>query len=702
MKRSRLIAAGTVAVSVAMVAAVSVAAQTPDLRWRVRVVVDKLTGRLPEIPGSDLVRWLRPDSPVYLGRLADTPSLHAAITNLRTGAAAEERGRALFGSRCATCHGDDARGRNGPDLIASVGALSDWSFFATIKWGRAGTAMAAQGLDDVAIWDVHAFVRREALAAVEPARPVAAVTWEPAAEVPYLESAATDWLTHAGNHAGHRHSGLAQVMPSSVGRLQLAWAAQLRSNATPMQATPIIAGGRMFVTESHEGVVALDAATGARLWHFRRALPDNLPLCCGSPNRGAAILGRTVFVGSLDAQLLAIDAETGRLKWAVKVAEPAAGYSMTGAPLAFGNTVVVGVAGSIFGARGLLAAYAADDGRELWRFYTVPGPGDAGHETWSGESWKTGGATTWTTGAYDAENDLVYWGVGNPAPIFNGDGRAGDNLFANSVIVLDAKTGRRKWHFQFTPHDEHDWDSTQQPILTTTVVGSEKRARLLWANRNAFFYAFDRSSGTFLSAKPFAKQTWAEGIDAQGRPILKAGAAPTEKGTLVWPAVGGATSWWPPSYDPQRGLVFVPAVDAASLYFKGGRDFERGTPFLSGSTKFASNQPVWAGLRAIDAATGAVRWQATFKQGEDVLRVVGGVLSTATGVVFAGHEDRFYAVAADDGRLLWDVRLGARVSGSPVSYAVNGQQYVAVAAGSSVFAFRLAPAAQVTARKIAR
>lgn len=661
--------------------------------WRLAVVGAKLRGDLSEIPLRDLMRWLLPGSAVYLQALADTPNPHAAIRNLLADAESAQRGQELYRKHCSQCHGDAGRGNVGPNLVAAVQLKSDWSFFATTKWGRAGTAMSAQPLDDAAIWRVHAYLRSEGLGtqAMRSATTRAAVDVKPQ-QIVDADKDPSQWLTYAGNYLGHRHSLLTQVTKENVGRLRLAWAAQLRQIDRELQVSPIVAGATMFVTESREGVVALDAATGETIWTYRRPVPDGLSLCCGMPNRGVAILNDTVYVATIDAFLVALDANTGKQRWIAKVADWREGYSMTGAPLAFRDRVVAGVAGGEFGIRGFLAAFDAADGKLLWKFNTVPAPGERGHETWGGESWKTGGAPTWATGAYDAAQNLVIWGVGNPSPVFQADARPGDNLYSNCVIALDAATGNLRWHYQFTPGDAHDWDSAQQPILGEIEWQGQRRAAVLWPNRNAFFYALDRRSGEFLFAKPFVKQTWNEGFDARGRPRMAASALPSPTGTLVWPAFMAATNWWPPSYDAARQLVFVPASDAAGVYFRTDKiEFARGARFDgSVAATYSPNHPTTAYVKAIDAQSGAVRWEAVLERGGgDFVWTVGGVLSTRAGVVFAGYRNAFRAFDADSGRELWRVHLGARVRGSPIAYAVGGNQYVAVAAGHTVFAFTL-------------
>jgi len=662
--------------------------------WRARVVLAKLSGDLPEIPLSSLVKWLRPNSLVYIGDLADHPNPHAAIHNTLVDKESAENGARLFGRFCASCHGDNGRGKVGPDLVSSIEHKADWIFFSVVKWGRTGTEMGAQPLDDRQIWETHAYIKQLAFrgsggdAGSESSRQVRVE----AASIPASTSRSAEWLTFAGNYAGHRHSLLSSISKQNVRSLRVAWVSQLRSAGEYLEASPIVASNLIFVTESPDGVVALDAATGEKAWEFTRPVPSGLRLCCGSVNRGVAILNDSVFVATLDAHLVALNASTGRKKWEIKVADFGDGYSMTGAPLALGDRVVVGVAGGEFGIRGFVAAYDARDGRLLWKFNTVPGPGEAGHDTWAGDSWKTGGAPTWTAGAYDPALNLLFWGVGNPAPTYQSSARAGDNLYSASVVALEAVTGNLRWFFQFTPGDDHDWDAVQQPVLAEIPWQGQPRSVLLWANRNGFFYALDRQTGRFLFAKPFARQTWAEGFTPEGRPIVRPESRPSIKGTLVSPTAGGATNWWPPSYDAGRHMVYVPAVDAATLYYTTDARVERGERQFLGSTfTLPGSQSAVASVKAVDARTGDIRWETPLASGPDIPRVVGGVLSTAGGLVFAGYDDEFFAFDSDTGRILWRLRLGARINAPPVSYAIGQTQFIALMAGNSLFAFSLPP-----------
>ena len=655
-----------------------------ELRWRVTVLAAKLEGRMSEVPATDLLRWLAPGSAVYLEALADNPNPHVSIRNRTARSEDVDRGKDLYVRTCHGCHGEGGRGESGPDLVQSLSATSDWAFFSVAKYGRDGTTMPAQLLPDGDIWKVHAYIRNEVGVSHVEKRPSLAVSYD---AIIGADAKPEEWLTYGGNYQGHRHSRLTQLTKANASSLGLAWVAQLTQADRELQVSPIVVGNVMYVTQSREGVAALDATTGDRLWVYRRQLSGQVPSCCGLPNRGVAILGNTLFVATADAYLVALDANTGKQRWITKVADIEEGYAMTVAPLALADRIIVGVSGGEFGARGFVSAYATGDGKELWKFYTVPGPGEMGHDSWAGESWKTGGAPTWTTGAYDPALDLVYWGVGNPSPEFIASVRAGDNLFSNSVVALEGKTGRLKWHYQFTPGDDRDWDSNQQPVLAEIAWKGEQRPVVLWANRNGFFYALDRRTGEFLFAEAFVKQTWNEGFDAKGRPRVSAKAGATLAGNVVAPSLSSAANWWPPSYDASRQLVFVNAAEAAGVFFKSESVKYRKGELFEGGGSTQTNQPTTAYMKAIEAGTGKVRWQTALDENTTKSWSMGGVLSTAGGVVFSGFREGFRAFDADTGQLLWQTQLGGLVRGSPISYSVNGVQYVAVAAGHSIFVF---------------
>jgi alcohol dehydrogenase (cytochrome c) len=404
-----------------------------------------------------------------------------------------------------------------------------------------------------------------------------------------------------------------------------------------------------------------------------------------------AVLGRTVFLGTLDGYLVALDANTGKVAWETRVADTAARYSITGAPLVAGNSVVIGVAGGDYGIRGFLAAFDPENGRQRWRFDTIPGPGQPGHETWLNDAWKTGGGATWTVGSYDSELDLLYWGVGNPAPDYNGDVRPGDNLFTNSVIALHASTGKLAWHFQFTPHDEHDWDSTQTPILTDLVIGGETRKALCWANRNGFYYVLDRTNGKFLRGVPFVELDWAEGLDANGRPVTGEGNHVSSFGRLTKPAYAGGTNWQNPALDQAKGLFFVHATEGASVFTKSSHvpppNPEHGQ-FL-GSNAYTPS-PLKLVVRALDAATGERKWEYfSPPMRKDLPFSFSGLLATGGGLVFGASGGSVFAVESSTGRELWRAFLGGDTRAAPITFTVDGEQVVAVSVGRSLFVFGL-------------
>ena len=367
-----------------------------------------------------------------------------------------------------------------------------------------------------------------------------------------------NWLTYSGNYNGQRHSALDQINVSNVKRLKVAWVHNTGTTESH-ETTPLVVDGVMFLTEGPNIVKSIDTRTGNLLWRYEKKIPQDLRLCCGRPNRGVAILGDTIYYGSIDAHLIALDAKTGRVKWEVEMADHKLGYSSTVAPLAVKDKIILGAAGGEFGIRGFLDAYDAKTGKRVWRFYTIPGPGDPEFGTWEGDSWKTGSAAIWTTGSYDPATNTTIWGTGNPGPDWNGDVRLGDNLYSCSFVALDADTGKKKWYFQFTPHDTHDWDATQVPVLIDGTFRGAAKKMVATANRNAFFYVLDRDNGKFLAGKPFVKQTWAKGLDDSGRPMVIPGTDPTEAGNLVWPSLAGGTNWASPSYSPQTKLFYVPA-----------------------------------------------------------------------------------------------------------------------------------------------
>ena len=508
------------------------------------------------------------------------------------------------------------------------------------------------------------------------------VTWERlvnAADEPH------NWLMYSGTLDSKRFSRLDQIHNRNVAGLELKWAHHIPQLGRA-ETTPLVVDGVMFITESPSNLVAVDAATGRPFWRYDHELPDDLRICCGRNNRGVAILGETLYMSTLDAHLVAIDARSGNLLWSAEVADYRAGYSKTAAPLIVKDKVVTGIAGGEFGIRGFLDAYDADTGRREWRTHTIPGPDHPDHRTWAGDSWRTGGSPTWITGSYDPELNLGYWGTGNPGPDYNGDIRGGDNLYADSVLALDGDTGEMKWYFQFTPHDVHDWDAIQIPVLADIDVDGAPRKAMLWANRNGFYYTLDRETGEFLVGKEFARQTWAEGLDTNGRPIRRPGMLPSAEGTLVSPMAGGATNWWSPAYSPRTGLLYVNAFDGEAEFFIRDENYDEGSRFTGGGTQTPLPIENYASaIRALDPATGDLRWEFPIKP-----RTRAGVLATAGDLVFSGSVDGyFFALDAVTGAELWHIGLGGPVHASPMTYAVDAQQYVTMTVGNVLYTFAL-------------
>lgn len=492
-----------------------------------------------------------------------------------------------------------------------------------------------------------------------------------------------NWLTYSGNFEGHRHSALTQITPLNAGQLKVKWAYQFPSGRT--EVSPIVVDGVMYVS-SPTFVAALDAATGREYWRWDVTLPKDLQtIGFGRVNRGVGILDGTLYVGTLDARLVALDAKSGAVRWETKVADYKLGYSLTLAPLAIKGQVIIGTSGGEAGIRGFIDAYDAKTGKRVWRFDTIPGPGEPGHDTWQNDAWKTGGGSTWVTGAYDASLDLVYWGIGNPAPDWNGDVRPGDNLYTCSFVALDRATGKLKWHFQFTPHDTHDWDSAHVPVLIDATVRGRARKLIVNANRNAFYYVLDRQSGEFLSGTEYAKQTWAKGLDDKGRPILVPNMDPSDEGTLVWPSLNGATVWASASYSPVTQSIYVGTRNKAAVYFKREAVFRPGTFFAGGGERNVDRDEEWGAIRAMEAATGKLRWEYKLKS-----PAWSGTMSTAGGVVFSGtNEGQIFGLDAANGKLLWEFQAGGSVASNPMGFAVNGQQRVAMAADRVLYVFGL-------------
>lgn len=510
------------------------------------------------------------------------------------------------------------------------------------------------------------------------------------------------WLLYGGDYDSQRHTDLDQITRDNVDQLELKWVWQNRAPdgaSQKFEATPLVVDGVMYTVAAPNNVVAIDPVSGRLFWIYNYTPSLDARLCCGRVNRGLAMHGNSLFMGTIDGKLVKLDARKGEPEWIIDVAPPELGYALTLAPLIIGDKVIVGPAGGEYGIRGFIAAYDVNTGEELWRFHTVPGPGEPGFESWEDpeqEAWKTGGGSIWQTGSYDAELNLTYWGVGNPGPDWNGDSRPGDNLYTESVVALNPDTGELAWHYQFTPHDEMDYDATQAAVLVDMNWQGEERKVMLWANRNGVFYVLDRESGEFLMGEPFVSVNWLSGFDEAGRPIRAL--YPSEEGTFIMPNNQGATNWYPPSYSPVTELFYVPTwLDTFSVYTKRPVDYTPGQQYVGAFPTMAMpalgvnavNQRTpeegLGAIQAINPQNGEVVWRHVMNNVTD-----SGVLSTASNLVFAGgREGHFYGLDAETGEELWRQTLGGQIASGPMSYQIDGRQYIAVSAGAGLFVFAL-------------
>ena len=510
-----------------------------------------------------------------------------------------------------------------------------------------------------------------------------------------------NWLIYSGSYASQRYSRLDQITPANVTRLEHKWTLQNQVFGA-WQSNPLVVDGIMYVTERPNDVLALDAKTGRVFWMYRYTPSPDARVCCGSNNRGVAVLGDRLYMGTLDAHVIAIDAKSGRALWNIALADVKLAYSITLTPLVVKDKVIVGVGGGEFGIRGFIAALDAQTGKEAWRFYTIPGPGEPGHETWKGDAWKSGGGSVWVTGSFDPDLNLTYWGVGNPGPDWNPDQRPGDNLYSDSVVALDADSGKLKWHFQFTPNDAYDYDSVQIPVLVDMNWRGRDAKLMLWANRNGFFYVLDRVTGRFLSGNPFVKVNWASHLDERGRPVQ----TPQPAGSPTWPGNQGGTNWYPPSYSPHTELFYFSAWENyATIYRKETSEFQPGRNFSGGGFTVLTPVPGAPGIGigrrgpinnwtdevghgaviAIDPRSGEQKWKFDQFDVSDA-----GILTTASDLLFTGgREGYFQALDARTGTLVWKASLGGQIVMAPITYEVDGRQFVAVIAGNTLVAFAL-------------
>jgi alcohol dehydrogenase (cytochrome c) len=471
-----------------------------------------------------------------------------------------------------------------------------------------------------------------------------------------------------------------------VKQLGLQWVFNNGQNGK-FEATPLVIDGVMYVPLLNNDVFALDARTGREIWAYHRPsvlpAPPNLN---GPISRGVAALNGRIYTATLDGCLVALDANTGVKLWETRAADPGQGYYFTGAPLAVKDKIIVGVSGGEYGIRGFINAYDAAAGKRVWRFYTIPGPGEAGNDSWRGETWKTGGGPAWLTGTFDPGLNLIYWRVGNPGPDFYGKDREGDNLYTDSVVALDADTGKLRWHFQFTPHDVDDYDATIVPVLLDATFKGEKRKLLIEANRNGFYYVLDRENGKFLPAKHFVKVTWAKSISEDGRPIPFDDPKLLGDSRQVCPGLFGGTNWQSPSYSPRSGLFYFTRRNECRIHIPSAMPYKAGDQFWGGSSKsIPDGERAIGDLMALDPLTGQTKWRF-----QHFSASWAGVLSTAGGLVFSGdNEGHLIALNAQAGRLLWKCGLGGPIRSAPMAYSLQGKQYLTIASQSGIFTFAL-------------
>jgi alcohol dehydrogenase (cytochrome c) len=495
----------------------------------------------------------------------------------------------------------------------------------------------------------------------------------------------TKWLTYSGDYNGHRHSPLTQITPANVHQLTAQWTFQTGTLGS-FQSTPVVVDGVLYVTGFNNNAWAIDARSGRQFWRYRREPPE-VPTCCGNVNRGFGVLGDRLFMTTIDAHLLALDMKSGGVIYDIELADYKVGYSATIAPLVVKDKVIIGIAGAEYGIRAFIDAYDAHSGRRAWRFYTIPAPGEPGGDTWPpGDAYLRGGGAVWVTGTYDPEQNLLFFGTGNPGPDYFSHMRKGDNLYTASLVALDADTGALRWHYQFTPHDVHDWDSTQVPVLGELTINGTPRKVVMFANRNGFFYTLDRVTGKVLVAKPFVETTWAKELDHKGRPILLPGNTPDESGTRTCPDLGGGTNFMSPSYDPTLKLFFVTARETCAVYYAFDQPFRAGEQWMAGGTQRPRDQRNFGALRAIDPVTGERKWEFRYPTVS-----ASGVLTTASGLAFAGDGDgNVIAFESRTGKPLWRYQLGSPLRAtSGTTYMLDGRQYLLVPSGSALTAFAL-------------
>jgi alcohol dehydrogenase (cytochrome c) len=629
---------------------------------------------------------------------------------------ATDPGRRSFEARCARCHGADGNGGEmGPSIAQRLAPLTSPQLTTLIRDGRPLKGMPPNVINATETASLVRYLRELERRAAD--KPVVRMTVQTTdgrtlegqvvgegfddlqlrtndRQVHLLRRAGerfravtseTGWPTYNGETGGNRYTTLTQINKNTIARLAPKWIFPVPDGGQ-LQVTPVVVDGIMYVTAVNE-VFALDAGSGRQIWHYKR--PRTKGVTSAWANRGVGVAGDRVFMMTDHAHIVALHRFTGDVMWDTEVADWRKNYAASSAALPAGDLVITGVTGGEQGANGFVVAYDQATGKEVWRFWTVPKPGTPGSETWKGKDIEHGGAPTWFTGSYDPSLDLVYWPTGNPAKEYNGDDRKGDNLYSSCILALDRKTGKLAWHYQFTPHNLWDWDATQTSVVLDADWEGRPRQLLLHADRNGFFYVFDRRDGTLLLAKPFIKNiTWASGIGKDGRPIKLPNQDPTPAGTKVCPSQDGATNWFSPSFNPSTGLYYVQTFEKCSIYTKSDDTvWEMGKGYLGGSQKTASDPKPERILRAIDIRTGAIAWELPQRGPADSW---GGTLTTASGLVIVCEDGgALIAVDAADGKPLWMFQTNQTWKASPMTYVFDGKQHLAVASGPNIIALAI-------------
>jgi alcohol dehydrogenase (cytochrome c) len=628
-------------------------------------------------------------------------------------------GRQAFEAHCARCHGADGNGGDiGPPIVLRLRAHNDAQLASLIRNGLPARGMPPNRIGGSEMAGLLNFLRtlqHRAAAGPLGGRKLQLQTTEGKVfqgwvlgegfddlqlrtddqRVVLLRrvgnrfrqvTSETEWPNYNGDPRGNRYTSLSQINKANVARLGMTWMFAV-PGVGKLEVTPVVVGGLMYLTGPNE-CFALDAGSGREIWHYKRPRTPAMSVSSGA-NRGVAVADDRVFMQTDNAHLIALNRFTGELLWDTEVADARKNYSASSAPLPAGGLIISGVAGGEHGANGFVAAHEQKTGKEVWRFSTVPRPGEPGSETWEGKDIEHGGAPTWFTGSYDPELDIVYWPTGNPSKEYNGDHRHGDNLYSDCILALERKTGHLKWYYQFTPHDLWDWDATETPVLVDATWQGRSRKLMLQANRNGFFYLFDRRDGTLLLAKPFVKYlTWASGIGPDGRPIKLPNQEPTPGGTKVCPSQDGATNWFSPSFNPVTGLFYVQTFEKCSVYMKSDPgEWKAGRSYLGGSQRTAPTPEPQRILKAIDISTGAIAW---ILPQPGPANSWGGTLTTAGGLVIFGEEGGgLMAADAANGNPLWNFQTNQTWKASPMTYMFDNRQFVAVAAGPIVMAFAI-------------